>query len=187
MVIRRVFEVCKFVLRCFVYGFKRLFGGVMKSLSLFIAAIVLLITPIIGYAASPTTVPVVDNISSKDLNDLMKKQGYTITIEDDDKNRQLWMIDGLKGVMVVKGQTLQFIAVCDGSSWHSPRSVLLDKANDWNLQHRFSQCFVINEDFALELDLDLTGGVTEDRIVDFAKTCRQSFEVWNATVVIDIR
>jgi hypothetical protein len=35
----------------------------------------------------------------------------------------------------------------------------------------------------LELDLDICGGVTEDRIRDFLKTCKVSFTAWQDEVV----
>ena len=51
----------------------------------------------------------------------------------------------------------------------------MDKINAWNAGKRYSRSYLDEEkDPCLELDLDLAGGVTRERIVDFLLTCKQS-------------
>jgi hypothetical protein len=60
----------------------------------------------------------------------------------------------------------------------------LAKVNAWNKTKRFSRSYLDDDDHVcLELDLDLAGGVTPDRVRDFLKTCRSAFQLWCREVV----
>ena len=48
---------------------------------------------------------------------------------------------------------------------------------------RHCDVFHAMQDRFLELDLDLAGGVTLDRIKDYLRTCRLSYTAWVAEVV----
>lgn len=51
----------------------------------------------------------------------------------------------------------------------------LSKINDWNRSKRYSRAYIDKEgDPVIELDLDLVGGITPARFVDFVKTVRVS-------------
>lgn len=51
----------------------------------------------------------------------------------------------------------------------------LSKINDWNRSKRYSRAYIDKDgDPVIELDLDLVGGVTPARFVDFVKTVRVS-------------
>jgi hypothetical protein len=62
--------------------------------------------------------------------------------------------------------------------------VTLSKVNNWNKSKRLSNSYLDDNGHpVLELELDITGGVTRDRIADFLKTCRLSFSAWVDEVV----
>ena len=62
--------------------------------------------------------------------------------------------------------------------------VTLATANEWNKTKRYSRTY-LNEDGnpCLELDLDLVGGVSKERILGFLTTCRASFQLWFVEVL----
>jgi len=109
---------------------------------------------------------------------IMEKEGYAVTIDSD--GDIVWKIDGLRTLMfIAKDQeSLQFHAAFgDGSA-------TLKKVNTWNKSKRYSRSYLDDEgDPHLELDLDLVGGVTEARVVDFLTTCRVSYLTWCKEVV----
>jgi hypothetical protein len=108
----------------------------------------------------------------------MEGEGYA-TSKDDDGDI-VWKIDGMKSFMLISndGESMQFHAAFgDGNA-------TLKKVNDWNKKRRFSRSYLDDSgDPHLELDLDLAGGVTKSRIVDFLKTCTTSFRAWSSEVV----
>lgn len=112
------------------------------------------------------------------LRDLMKAEGYAVSIDDD--GDLLWKIDGLHTSLFVvgEGDSLQFhIAFSDGNA-------TLEKVNAWNRDMRYSRNYLDESgDPHLELDLDLAGGVTQARVLDFIRTCHLSLQKWIEVVV----
>lgn len=75
--------------------------------------------------------------------------------------------------ILVQDTALQFYSVLPGVESS------LETVNEWNRTKRYSRSYLdSDQDPVLELDLDLAGGVTEDRIIDFLSTCRLSFSAW---------
>lgn len=99
-----------------------------------------------------------------------------------DKNGTLiWKINGFKTRLIIpdgEASNIQFhTAFNDGSA--TP-----EKVNAWNRTKRYSRTYLDDDgDPHLELDLDLEGGVTRERIVNFLLTCRVSMEAWCEEVV----
>ena len=51
----------------------------------------------------------------------------------------------------------------------------LKKINQWNAEKRFSRAYLDDDDDpVIELDLDLEGGITQERLIDFITTVRVS-------------
>lgn len=127
-------------------------------------------------ASSPE---VLEKVEAARVLTLMKSRGYTCSLEED--GSILWLLDDLKSriLFMQSGQNLQFYA-----AFRNNGKVSLEKINAWNRGHRYSRSYLDRVgDPCLELDLDLEGGITEARILDFLKTCKTSFSVWNRQVI----
>ena len=121
---------------------------------------------------------VISTITTEELRSIMKAEGYE-TIFDKDGD-VVWKIEGFKShVFVAKdGKAIQF------HSSFSDGNATLKKVNEWNQSKRFSRTYLDDDgDPHLELDLDMDGGVTVARLLDFLKTCRVSFDAWCRDVV----
>lgn len=121
---------------------------------------------------------IISTMTKAQLHDLMKAEGYAVSIDED--GDLLWKIDGLRAFLLVasEGSSLQFhIAFSDGNA-------TLEKVNAWNRDMRYSRNYLDESgDPHLELDLDLAGGVTQARVLDFIMTCQMSLQQWVDTVV----
>jgi tetratricopeptide (TPR) repeat protein len=120
----------------------------------------------------------VEHLAVQDLANLMKREGWAATIRE---GRFIeWKIDGYKSQLFLgdDGRSLQFhAAFTDGQ-------VTLAAVNEWNRTKRYSKSYLDDDgDPHLELDLDCSGGISEDRILDFFHTCRRSFGRWTEDVV----
>jgi len=121
---------------------------------------------------------VVASISQSEMKDLMEAEGYSASINDD--KILIWKIEGICAQMFVAEdeKSIQFhVSFSDGNA-------TLKKVNQWNRSRKYSRTYLDDDgDPHLELDLDIEGGVTEARIIDFLKTCRVVLPVWASEVV----
>ncbi len=120
---------------------------------------------------------VFDRISITELKRLMQEEGYAV--EDGKEDYVVWKIDGYKSEVWLSRDpwALQFHTGFGSET-------ALERVNEWNRSKRFSRSYLTAEKHPhLELDQDLTGGVTRQRIVDFLRTCRISFVNWLDEVV----
>lgn len=147
----------------------------MKNLithSIIATAIILMLTPI----ASGQTI---ESISPKDLMAIFKSQGYSC--EFSSERAIVWTIDGLRTTMILSSSGSQIMfraAFGDGNA-------TMKRVNNWNKNRQFSRSYLDDDgDPVLELDLDLEGGVTKERIIDYLKTCRTSYLQWVREVVM---
>lgn len=118
------------------------------------------------------------SMTSGQIKAIMEGEGYAVSTNDSGK--VVWKIDGNKAAMLVgsDGTSLQFYAGFSGGGSS------LAKVNKWNKDKRYSRSYIDDEgDPVLELDLDLTGGVTRERILDFLRTAKISFTAWRDEVV----
>lgn len=118
-------------------------------------------------------------ISTDQLERLMKAEGYS-TKRDKDGDL-VWTSDGMRWMVVVspKGNaiTVRF-TVTDKAS--------LERVNEWNRTKSFSRSFLDKDgDPALELDIELNGGVEKERIHDFFRTAAASRVLWIKEVFKD--
>lgn len=116
---------------------------------------------------------VIDKITRDELIALMKSEGYAVDVTDQGNIR--WKIDGFRSVIYVADDqhSMQF------SVGFVDLEPSLERINEWNRDMRFSSSYLDSEvDPNLKLDLDIAGGVTQDRIVGFLSSCRTAFENW---------
>ncbi len=129
------------------------------------------------YAANDV---LIQSLSNAQLIQLMKAEGYTASIEESGEVR--WKLDGLNTFITIDKdqQSLLFYV----SFENEDDLVTLERVNQWNLSKRYSRSYLDEEgDPFLELDLDLKGGVTRERVINFLKTCRLSFSSWLVNVM----
>lgn len=118
-------------------------------------------------------------INTEGLLEIMKEEGYAASSSENDI--VIWKHDGYKSHVFISGRNgsnLQF------HTSFGDCNATLKKINEWNRTKRYSRTYLDDDgDPHLELDLDLTGGVTLARIVDFLSTCRVSMDAWCDEVV----
>lgn len=135
----------------------------------------LIMASLLGCASTSATradSPVYLNITPTELTELMREEGYSVT-EDDGVD---WKLDGVNThLLFMDGtQSIQFYVAYENSG-----NSTLENVNQWNKTHRYSRSYLDDDnDPVLELDLDLAGGVTRERILDFLRTCRASTSAW---------
>ncbi|PID81718.1 hypothetical protein CSA17_02175 [bacterium DOLJORAL78_65_58] len=103
----------------------------------------------------------------------MDEEGYAVSLDSD--GDILWKLDGYMAFMFISDNqnALQFFVHFQSDSAN------LEKVNAWNRSKRYSRSYLDEEgNPVLELDLDLEGGITHARLLDFLKTCKVSFNVW---------
>jgi hypothetical protein len=122
--------------------------------------------------------PLIDRVSTATLKRMMETEGNSVSIND--RGNIVWKVEGLTAIMLIyEGeQSIQFYCSVSGSD------ATLKKVNRWNETKRFSRSYIDAEgDPCLELDLDLAGGVTTERIQSFFRTCRLSLSAWRTEVI----
>ena len=127
--------------------------------------------------SSTAPADLVSSTSPDKMMALMQGEGYSVTKEG---QGIIWKIDGKRAVMLVSqsGNGLLFVtAYSDGNA--TP-----EKINEWNKTKRYSRTYLDDEgDPVLEVDLDLEGGVSRARVLDYLKTCRVSLASWTQEVI----
>ena len=152
-----------------------------RTLTIVAALCVLLTAPTFAQAGPE----VFDSLTEEQIIEIMKAEGYAVELEPGDADSDpdvLWKLDGSKCLIFTydKGHAIQFYV------GFTDTDATLRKVNEWNQTKRFSRSFLDDEDDpCLELDLDLAGGITKDRLLDFFKTCKVSFSQWHKQVVGD--
>jgi hypothetical protein len=102
----------------------------------------------------------------------MGLQTETMSAQSNGEARVRWIHDDTNSAMYFfsGGEAIQFYHV-----W-TKQNVTVEDINRWNRDFRFSRAYLDSDgDPVLELDLDMAGGVCEDRIKDFLRTCTLSF------------
>jgi hypothetical protein len=123
---------------------------------------------------------VYETVSLEKLVSLLNSNGYQASLSDTGKS-VVWMIEGRRNTLTVGQKSLYILFYC---GVNAKGEVTIQTVNNWNKTKQFSRSYLDDEgDPILELDLDLTGGVTEARILDFFKTCRTSQLRWYNEVI----
>lgn len=116
---------------------------------------------------------IISKITRDEMMELMKSEGYAVDLTDQGNIR--WKIDGFRSVIYVADdhRSVQF------SVGFVDLEPSLERINEWNRDMRFSSSYIDSEgDPNLKLDLDIAGGVTQDRMIGFLSSCRTAFENW---------
>jgi len=132
----------------------------------------------IGVQGKASSKRISQALTPAQLQTLMRYAGYEF--RSDENGALEWMLDGYRAYLMIEedGKSIMFYIsfINDGTT---PK-----KINEWNRTKRFSRTYLDQEGNPhLELDLDLDGGVTQARILDFLNTCKISFEAWYRQVV----
>jgi hypothetical protein len=95
----------------------------------------------------------------------------------DDTDSVIFFFSGGRAIQS-GGKAIQFYHV-----WTN-QNVTVDDINRWNRDFRFSRAYLDDDgDPVLELDLNMAGGICEDRIKDFLKTCTMSFSRFKSEIL----
>ena len=118
------------------------------------------------------------SINAEQLLEMFKDEGYSASLDKDNNIR--WKLEGRNCLVLFysNNSAIQFYYGVSGTA------VTAEQINAWNTGKRFSRAYLDSDgDPCLELDLDLEGGVSRARIVDFLATCRVSFTAWEREVI----
>ncbi len=122
--------------------------------------------------------PILERIEARELKAIMDGEGYATEIDED--GDILWRVDGLRAYILISESRMQLLFRLAFSGTEAT----LPKVNEWNRTRSLSRSFLDEDgDPVLELDLDLEGGVTRARVVDYLKTCRLTIGEWVRAVV----
>jgi hypothetical protein len=148
-----------------------------KMLSNLFRTGVLMLTLVLS--AGAVTAQLYKKIERRDLLKILSSEGYTATEAESERN-VIWTLNGYKTLLLIAEnmESIQFYVAFSDSK------ATLNRVNTWNKEKKYSRSYLDNDgDPVLELDLDLAGGVTRERIVDFLLTCRVSLSAWKPAVV----
>ncbi len=121
---------------------------------------------------------VLTRISAPALQQIFKDEGYSF--ETDGDGDIIWKIEGVRTYVIrsKEGNQITFRLAFNNEN------TTLAKVNAWNKSKRFSRSYLDDDgDPVLQLDLELDGGITKERIVDYLKTCRVSMAAWAKEVL----
>jgi len=107
---------------------------------------------------------VVETLSINEMEDVLEAEGYTDYELGEDTI--ILKMDDTKVLMIFpdKRNSIQMVALFDYNT-------TLEKVNEWNKNYKYAKIYLDEDnDMVLELDLDLTGGVTIARVKDFLLT-----------------
>lgn len=145
-------------------------AGMLKGAMLLMALV---------FTTGAVSAQVIEKINRQQLMKIMSAEGYEAKEADSDRN-VIWTLDGYNTLLLISEnqESIQFYVAFSGSS------ATMERVNKWNQDKRYSRSYLDSDgDPVLELDLDLAGGVTKARIVDFLLTCRVSLMAWKPAVV----
>lgn len=151
------------------------------SLALAFSSMSLLLTAPMLAADAPITQQqqVYSTINTLGLLELMKAEGYSVSLDQD--GDIFWKIDGVNTAVMVdpKGKSILFYVGFDNSD------LTLEQINAWNQDKKFSRCYRNAQGrVVLEADLNLEGGVTQQRILSYLKTSRVSLSIWISELLL---
>ncbi len=126
--------------------------------------------------ASPAGAKEITRISCEELVPILESQGFKATVERPHVV-SAESKEGLRVFFFLFGEDESILAFAGFMAEGDPNMV--KAVNDWNSTMRYSRAYVTREGNAvIELDLDLSGGVTPDRVARFARTTRISIAAY---------
>lgn len=129
---------------------------------------------------------VISKISAGQLMNLALEEGYSCSLDED--GDLLWKMDGYTTYLFISKSGRIITFQTGFQCGDEDEAALLQRINQWHRCIRFARTYYEkrpeNADLLkLELDIDLTGGVTKERLIDFLITCRDMFGKWRAEVL----
>lgn len=128
----------------------------------------LVVCAFFAFTASAFAAPIiVERVTVQEMANILAGEGYRAEI--DNETACSFKIQGYNAQIILfnEGEAIQFHA-----SWVNSDATL-EGLNDWNQNYRFARAYLDDKDNPhMEVDLDLAGGVTMERIKDFIKTCQ---------------
>jgi hypothetical protein len=130
----------------------------------------------IAMAQSGYSQKLYDSLTLTQIFKIMQKENYDVELAGEDIAIN-WTIEGDEILITTdEPNSINFYTYLGSSD--VVRNSLAD-ANKWNTEYKYSKMYIDrDDDIVFELDLDLTGGVTEARIIDYFKTCFRSYHAW---------
>lgn len=126
---------------------------------------------------------IIERLSADEVKRLLVGEGYAGAEIDEDGDVKV-EIQGITGFYLVGDEqdNLQFYAAWDVSD------VGLEAVNAWNRSKRYSRAYLDEDGYpVIELDLDLRGGLTAERIHDFFDTVKVSLLYFEREVILGER
>lgn len=144
-----------------------------------VCALALAAVPVLVPAARAAECETIDHITTVEMKEVLEEEGYRVT--EVKENRLLrFKIEGTGvGIFVAEnGRSIQFHAAWAGTG------ATMEKVNRWNRERKYSKAYLDDEDDPhIELDLELDGGITRERISGFLVTCKSSLAMFQAEVL----
>ena len=127
----------------------------------------------IGVVPVVSAAEIISRITGQELVTILKEEGFAPTL---DKPSVISMkIEGFKVLFFVADDHESIQAY---GGFKSEKGTM-SKVNEWNMTKRYSHAYLDKDgDPVIEFDLDLSGGVSKKRIIDFIKTVRFSIPIF---------
>jgi hypothetical protein len=136
-----------------------------------------LLAAIIIAASAYNKTDVLSSITKKQLVEVLQTNGFGFELIEGHDNLLRVIISGMKGTVIIDGTSLKFFHAVVTKK-ESPER-MLQIVNQWNTEKRFSRSYVDQDgDPVLDLDFDMDGGVTYQRLEDFLATVTKSVLAW---------
>lgn len=146
----------------------------------YLVASLLLVAALAVPAHARSDKKIYETLSVQEVSAILKEEGYSVFDVQSDSLRI--KLNGYKVVIFVADDKKSIQAYLGMGN----TDTTLEQINKWNRGKRFSRSYLDSDsDPVLELDLDLTGGVTRARIDDFFLTMRVSVDQWLKQVIAE--
>jgi hypothetical protein len=123
-------------------------------------------------------------MTPESLTAVLKGMGFSTDIAGEGDNRRVRFFpdESLESLSTFyffsDGEAIQYYHAWTG------QNVKAADLNAWNRGFRFSRAYIDSDgDPVLELDLDLAGGICEERIKDFIRTCTASYKKFKSEIL----
>lgn len=119
---------------------------------------------------------IIEKLTGKELVDIMKEEGYLVKLDEDDD--AVWDLDGYKALVIRGAEGRNLVFRISFST-----EVSFESINEWNSTQKYAVSYLRDNGVVLECHLDMDGGITPARLLDFFKTCRHQFHNWGKQVL----
>lgn len=141
----------------------------IKKLQLLIFSLFLSVALLNGKSFAADSNRIYETITPVQLISIIQNSGYSAI--DGGDNLVIWDILKQKSAIKISDKHDSIVFLFYSKSIKGT----FDNANQWNLEKQFSKSFIDDEgDIFLELDLDLSGGISEENIKHFLDLCQIS-------------